>query len=86
MAFKEARAVSADANHLEINDRIWSKMEATFRWRMQQLQEGKIEVRTSATLADLETAYADEEWTELLELPSEEAYFDDYRTLINLVE
>ena len=86
LAFKEARAVSADADHIEINERIWSKMGATFRWRMQQLQQGKIEIRTASTLPDLESAYAEEEWMELLELPSQEAYFDDYRTLINLVE
>lgn len=86
MAFKEARAVSADANHIEINERIWSKMETTFRWRIQQLKQGKIEVRTSSTLPDIEESYAQEDWLELLELPAEEAYFDDYRTLINLVD
>ena len=86
LAFKEARAVSADADHLEINERIWQKMQSTFRWRMEQLQSGTIEVRTEATIPDIEEQYAGENWLELLELPTGNAYFDDYRTLINLVE
>lgn len=86
IAFKEARAVSADADHIEINERIWKRMEATFQWRMKQLRTGKIEVRTASTLPDIEESYAQEEWLELLELPAEEAYFDDYKTLINLIE
>ncbi len=85
LAFKEALAVNPDADHIEINERIWDKMEATFQWRLDQLQKGNVEVRTKSTSIDLEDIYAGE-LMELLEMKSEDAPFDDYRTLINLVE
>ncbi len=86
LAFKEARAVSTDSDHLAINERIWEKMQATFRWRMEQLHGGKIEVRSEATVADIELEYQEENWQELLEFPNGDAPFDDYRTLINLID
>ena len=83
-AFKNVVAVQKDADHREVNARIWEKMKATYRWRRQQIQAGKIEVRTEQTLAELELAYMDE-WQGLLEMRDGDAPFDDYRTLINLV-
>ena len=85
LAFKEALAVNPEADHIEINERIWEKMEATFQWRLQQLQKGAIEVRTKNTSIDLEEMYAGQ-LMELLEMKQEDAPFDDYRTLINLIE
>ncbi len=86
LAFREARAVSVDSDHLAINERIWAKMQATFRWRLAQLGEGKIEVRSEATLTDIELDYQEENWQELLEFPTRDAPFDDYRSLINLLD
>ncbi|MEM1322587.1 MAG: PD-(D/E)XK nuclease family protein [Bacteroidota bacterium] len=84
-AFKEVAAVAPDADTLEVNGRIWSQMINTFRWRSQQLQEGIIEVRTESTLHDIEERYSGQ-MMELLEMKDGNAPFDDYRTLINLVE
>ena len=84
-AFKNIVAVQKDADHREVNERIWEKMNATYQWRWRQIVAGKIEVRTEQTLAELELSYADE-WQGLLEMRDGDAPFDDYRTLINLVD
>jgi hypothetical protein len=60
-------------------------MEATYRWRLQQVRSGRIEVRCTQTLEELEEYYGSE-LLEVLEMKTEDAYFDDYRTLINLIE
>ena len=80
-AFKEAESVAPDVNHLEVNDRIYDRMQTTYQWRMAQLQKGQIEIRTIQTLPDLEDIYGDELLT-VLEMKRENAHFDDYRTLI----
>jgi len=85
-AFDEANEVVPDDSHTQIAQIIWEKMEKTYQWRRKQLDEGKIEVRTSATLHDLEEAYQDENLLHLLEMKDSEAFFDDYRVLINLIE
>ncbi len=84
-AFNECQAVSAEADHAETYERIWSKMERTFDWRMEQLKTGKIEVRTKQTFEDIELENQGE-MMDLLEMKNEDAFFDDYRTLINLVD
>ncbi len=84
-AFAEAVTVNPDGDHLEINERIWRKMERTFSWRMKQLEAGQIEIRTETTLTDLEDAFQGE-LMELLEMKTENSYFDDYKTLINLID
>ena len=85
LAFKEAIAINPDCDHIEINQRIWDKMEATFLWRLQQLQNGNIEIRTKSTSNELEEIY-EGQLMELLEMRNEDAPFDDYRTLINLIQ
>ena len=85
LAFQESIAVNSDCDHIEINERIWAKMEATFQWRLQQLSKGEIEIRTKSTANELEELY-EGQLIELLEMKDEDAFFDDYRTLINLVE
>jgi hypothetical protein len=60
-------------------------MQRTFHWRMEQLRNGKIEVRTTATQKRLEALYMDE-LLDILELPDADAKYDDYRTLIHLFE
>ncbi len=84
-AFKEASAVSPDSDHVQVHERILTRMQATYAWRLQQLQEGKVEVRCQQTQLDLEEIYQNQ-LLEVLEMPSEDAPFDDYRTLINLID
>jgi len=85
MAMKEVEAVDADADHIEINQQVFEKMEHTFRWRIGQLEKGQIEVRTENTQHDLEEAY-EGEMMSLLEMKGGGAMFDDYRTLIDVLE
>lgn len=85
LAFKEIIGAAPDSNHLEVNERIWQKMEATFEWRMAQLKKGMIEIRTEQTVGEIEESYG-EELLALLEMKDRNAPFDDYKTLINLIE
>lgn len=85
LAFREIIPVDPDADPLEVNQRILKRMQATFRWRMQQIREGRIEVRCAHTQPVLEEEYGDE-LMDLLEMKQEDAPWDDYRTLIYLVD
>ena len=85
LAFKEISGAAPESNHMEVNQRIWKKMEDTFRWRMAQLKKGMIEIRTEQTIGEIEESYG-EELLDLLEMKDRDAPFDDYQTLINLVE
>ncbi len=85
LAFKEATAVSPDLDHIQVNQNVLSKMQKTFSWRMEQLKKGKIEIRTDFTKHQLEEAYMGE-LLDILEMKDTSAYFDDYKTLINLIE
>lgn len=90
LAFKNITAVSPDVDHTSVNQEILQKMEATYAWRMQQLTAGKVEIRCQQTCEELEDIYYETESSEtinqLLEMKGGDAFFDDYRTLINLVE
>jgi hypothetical protein len=90
LAFKDITAVSPDVDHTAVNQEILQKMEATYAWRMQQLAAGKVEIRCEQTSGDLEEIYYETETSDkinqLLEMKAGDAFFDDYRTLINLVE
>lgn len=85
VAFKEIIGTSPDADLMEVNQRIWKKMEATFEWRMAQLKKGLIEIRTEQTTGEIDESYG-EELLDLLEMKDGNAPFDDYQTLINLIE
>lgn len=89
-AFKDITPIAPDVDFQEINNRILDKMNATFSWRMEQLKKGQIEIRCKQTGFALEDVYAESEDTnlmmEILEMKEGDAPFDDYRTLINLVE
>lgn len=85
LAFEGIRAISKTEDHEAINERILERMKLTYSWRITQLKEGKIEVRCEQTKAVLDEEYG-AELLELLEMKSEDAYFDDYRTLINLID
>lgn len=82
-AFSNCEALQVDADHIAVNERILSKMEATYAWRKAQLEKGQIEIRTEQTQQDLEELYAGE-LMDLLELKDGNAPFDDYRVLIGV--
>ncbi len=85
-AFQEARAVAPDSDHAQVHERILARMQATYTWRMQQIQSGHIEIRCAQTQKELEEWYQSQDLFDILEMRSEDAPFDDYRTLINLIE
>lgn len=84
-AFQEINPVSPGADHGVINQQIYDKMTRTFDWRIQQILAGQIEVRCERTYGDLEDHYG-AALLPLLEMKDKDAPFDDYRTLINLIE
>lgn len=84
-AFREVNAIAPDTDWMDAHRRILDKMQATFQWRMQQIKEGRVEVRCRQTWETLEEIHGSE-LLELLEMKSDDAPFDDYRTLINLIE
>lgn len=86
LAFKEATAIAPDSDHEAIQERIFNRIRATYQWREQQLKAGLIEVRCQHTAQDLEEAYQEIDLVEMLEMKSGNAPFDDYQTLINLME
>lgn len=84
-AFPQLEPVVPDADSVAVNQTILAKMQATYQWRMDQLNAGKIEVRCAQTLTDLEHTYAEDNLFDLLEMRTDDAPFDDYRTLIGLI-
>ncbi len=82
-AFKGINAVSPHTDHEEVHNRILQRMEATLKWRMEQLANGRIEVRSAQTQQALERYYK-ESLLDYLEMRSTDAPYDDYRVLINL--
>lgn len=89
-AFKEAIAVLPDDDYFETNNLIWRRMVKTYEWRLAQLKTGKIEVRTELTYRDLdepgEEAEGYSDFDNYLEMRNKDAPFDDYKTLINLID
>ena len=86
-AFREIIPLAPQNDPKEVNERIWTRMEHTYHWRMQQLAAGSVEVRCAHTLSDLDLTYQDDPaMLQILEMKTADARFDDYRTLINLVE
>ena len=87
-AFQEINGLVPDHDPKEIASRIYERMLNTFTWRIGQLQKGHVEIRCEQTIQDLEDHYADqeEELLDLLEMKNQDAAFDDYRTLIGLVQ
>ncbi len=83
-AFADIKPLAADDDAFQINQNIWQKMLKTYEWRLQQVQNGKVEIRTSTTEKQLEEHYG-MELLDVLEMKKTEARFDDYRTLIGLI-
>ncbi|MCC6460901.1 MAG: PD-(D/E)XK nuclease family protein, partial [Saprospiraceae bacterium] len=82
-AFSNAIDAGGVENHSDMCDRIFERMERTFAWRMDQVEKGVVELRTARTASELEALYA-EELLDLLEMKTEDARWDDYRTLLGI--
>lgn len=83
-AFKEAMVAGRGGeDHAAACQSIFEKMEKTFAWRMDQIRRGALELRTGRTAAELEALYEGQLF-DLLEMKTEDARWDDYRTLIGL--
>ncbi|MCF8245411.1 MAG: PD-(D/E)XK nuclease family protein [Saprospiraceae bacterium] len=88
-AFQNISPISPMDDHREVNEGILAQMHATWQWRMAQLSEGLIEVRCRQTLAAIEGTYGEDHgaaMSNLLEMKGEDAKYDDYRVLINLID
>jgi hypothetical protein len=72
----------SDRTHAELAQEIFERMEKTLAWRFQQLQEGKVEIRTAETYQALEDLYSDS-LLDLLNLPSKSGRYDPYLTLVS---
>ncbi len=82
-AFSDALVpAGSDADHIAACEAIFSKMEKTFLWRMEQIRTGRLELRTAHNAVELEGLYANEALFELLEMKNEDARWDDYSTLL----
>jgi len=73
-----------DEDHAQACALIFSKMEKTFRWRMEQIRQGVVEMRTARTAPELDVMY-EGELLDLLEMKIEDARWDDYRTLLEFM-
>lgn len=88
-AFQDISPISPIDDHGEVSERILAQMRSTWHWRMAQLNEGLVEVRCRQTLSAIEEAYGEKHgatMADLLEMKGEDAKYDDYRVLINLIE
>jgi ATP-dependent helicase/nuclease subunit B len=83
-AFADLKPLAAEDDAFQINQNIYQKMIKTYEWRLAQVQNGKVEIRTATTEKQLEELYG-MELLDVLEMKKTEARFDDYRTLIGLV-
>jgi hypothetical protein len=82
-AFQEAQTPGVPKDHVDAYERIWEKMLKTLRWRREQLAQGRVEVRCEATFNALEEHYGNA-LLDLLELPRNDAKYDDFTVLIGL--
>lgn len=81
-AFQEAITVNkTEVDHVEACQRIFEKMKRTYHWRLSQLKEGILEIRTQQNTTALEELYGNL-LLDLLEMKQEDKRWDDYRTLI----
>jgi hypothetical protein len=80
-AFKEAIVAGKFDDHAAACASIFEKMEKTFAWRMAQITEGRVELRTARTAQELEAMYEGQLF-DLLEMHNGDAPWDEYRTLL----
>jgi hypothetical protein len=82
IAFAESEALLPDEDSNAANDNTWKKLQKTYEWRLNQIHDGNIEVRTDTNLKELEENYTEEDMISMLELPNEAAKYDIYNVLI----
>jgi len=81
-AFKEAVvAGKGGEDHAQACAAIFERMEKTFAWRLDQIEKGILELRTARTAGELDALY-ESVLLDLLEMKTEDARWDDYRTLL----
>ena len=77
-------ALQPDSDALTVQRETLDRMRATYTWRREQLDGGRVEVRTADTAAALDSAYAEGgvDLLPFLEMKDTTNSFDDYRTLV----
>ena len=87
-AFPTEGALVPDADGPTVQRETLDRMLATYAWRREQLQSGRIEVRTDHTVPQLENSYAEAgiDLFPYLEMQKEGAKYDNYRTLVQAFE
>jgi hypothetical protein len=83
-AFSGVQPVLDELDHEAVYETLLEKINATYQWRLHQLDNGEVEIRCEYTQQDLEDHYG-EVLLELLEMKTSDAYFDDYQVLIGLI-
>lgn len=91
LAFDNAEIITPVDEHFQAtHQKIWNSIEATYKWRIQQVEQGQIEVRTQETLEELQQIELEQIDNTtallLLEMKTEDARYDDYQVLINRVQ
>jgi RecB family exonuclease len=82
-AFQEATSVAPELDMIQTYEMILERMQATYHWRLAQIEQGEVEVRCEQTAAVLDETYGD--MLDFLEMKKQDAPFDDYKVLINLL-
>ncbi|MFZ4543678.1 MAG: RecB family exonuclease [Saprospiraceae bacterium] len=89
VAFKEAEIVNIEGtNAAEIHNEIMRKIMTTYNWRLSQLDDGLIEIRTAANVRELELEYESQQVNllEMLEMKRADASWDNYKVLIKGIQ
>lgn len=89
-AFRTAQVTpETDTPFQDIHQLIWNKIEATYQWRLEEIEAGRVEVRTEDTIDELEEHWQEQldfdRLLQLLEMKNKSAKYDDYRVLIQRV-
>lgn len=82
LAFNGIAAIAPELDNFEVQREIWKRMIKTYQWRMEQIQAGKIEVRSERTIPLLNAEYEGQNLLDMLELPKKGSAYDIYKTLI----
>ncbi|MBL7825197.1 MAG: PD-(D/E)XK nuclease family protein [Saprospiraceae bacterium] len=80
-AFKEVQLAGRGESNEDAYTAVFSRMERTYAWRLEQIQSGIIEIRTARTAIELEAMY-EGLLMDVLEMKSEDARWDDYAALL----
>ncbi|WP_116124889.1 PD-(D/E)XK nuclease family protein [Lewinella sp. IMCC34183] len=85
LAFAGAQTVTSADDHTVVQRDTLRKILNTHDWRWEQLGEGLVEIRCADTSPELDDLYVHLPHDSLLEMKTDDASFDDYRSLIGLV-